>query len=481
MSLTDNIKSLRETINKDYEKPDEALVQEYKDNLNLTSEALKYLKEERGLDDATIEHFNLGYNSSFDAISIPIYKNKELINIKYRLLNPGDRPKYLGEKGAEPWVYNEEGLAEAQDKGGLLIVEGEFDLMSAWQAGITNVISPSSGKDSYGLWIELVDEIPKVYISYDNDSAGKEASVKLANRIGIDKSYEVSYGDVKDANDFFKEHTRDDFIQLLTKAVPYHSYQFKGLGDIINFMRQGKSTTIETELIPNVKIEKDWLMMISGKTNVGKTAYILNIAEDVASQGIPVLIMPFERGIESVGKRFLQVKFDKTYEDFSFLNEGEWKNVIDDCVNTPIYFSVPKKEDVVETIIKSHRLFDTRFVIVDHLDYMIRHGNSNKEAEISNTLHTLKRVAEDYGIVIALVTHIRKIDGYGSNESKTPGMEDMKGSSSLYQDSECVVMLVGSGEGTLDVNIVKNKGPMGSRLFDFNVSTGRLTNTGDDF
>ena len=80
--------------------------------------------------------------------------------------------KYTQEKGCEVWIYNEDGISRGQSKGGVLITEGEFDCMSAWQAGFKNVISPASGKDSYGVWIELLDSIPKVYIAYDNDKAG---------------------------------------------------------------------------------------------------------------------------------------------------------------------------------------------------------------------------------------------------------------------------------------------------------------------
>lgn len=469
-----DIKSLRETINQTYVKPDILKVAEYEKALPLNKEALAYLHEKRGLTDATISHFHLGYCRDFDAISIPIFKQGELVNIKYRLLNPSGA-KYLGEKGAENYVFNDEGFILGEKSGKILIVEGEFDCISAYQAGIRNVISPASGKDSYGVWLERLDRIKNVYVAYDNDFGGRESSKAMADRIGMDKCFTVKYPDeIKDANEYLISHTADDFKKLINEARPFYTHQFKGVGDIIESLRNKKDDTIRVSFIPKVEIEKDWLIVASGKSNVGKTSWALNVADELASKQVPVLFMPFERGIESVGKRFLQIKFDKTINELKESTDQEWGTMIEQCVDTPIYFALPKKVDIIDTIVKSRRLFGTRVVVVDHLDYIVRHSTSSKESEIGQTLQDLKRVAEDNGIVMIIITHIRKIDSAGSLLQKKPGIEDLKGSASLYQDPECVIMLQGDGKTQMKVDIVKNKGEMSSQTYPFNESTGKL-------
>jgi archaellum biogenesis ATPase FlaH len=483
INIRDKIKSLRETVGVEYKRPDPSKIETLMDCLWGCSKALEYLHLERGLTDDTIKHFNLGYDYDKNAIAIPIYKKIEgkdvLINIKYRFLEP-DKIKYTSEKGAETWIYNEEGIHRGVEKKSILIVEGEFDLMSAWQSGIKSVVSPASGKDSYGVWVEMLDNIQTVYIAYDNDKAGQSTSVKLADRLGTDKCFEIKYPEgIKDANEFFKKNTREQFKDLIKTAKPYYTYQYKGLGEIINSLRFNSSETIKTKFIPNVDIEKDWLIVVSGRTNAGKTSYTMNMADEFSKQNIPTLIFPFERGIESVGKRFLQVKFDKTINDFQMMSEEEWKPIVEESIDVPIYFSTPKKEDIVETIIKAKRLFNTRIVIIDHLDYIVRHVAGNREAEISNTLQDLKRVAEENGIIMIVVSHIRKIDQAGAELQRKAGIEDLKGSASLYQDPECVVLLDGDGETEMEVRVVKNKGPMGSKMFRFTPNTGRLTDNHD--
>ena len=479
--LKSKIQSLRETIGKNWIRPDPKKVEEFIEHLQNSQEAREYLNTTRGLADSTIEHFKLGYDPVHNSISIPIYKDGELVNIKYRNLSPDSTTRYSGEKGAETWIYNEEGIEESKKKKAILVVEGEFDLMMCWQAGITNVISPASGKDSYGVWIELLDPIDKVWIAYDNDAGGKETSLKIAERLGVEKCFEIQYPTgVKDANDYFKDHTKDDFKELIKTAKPYYTYRFKNLGDIIHSMRKGEDNIIEVSFIPKVKIDRDWLIVISGKSNVGKTSYVMNIADELVAKGIPTLVMPFERGIENVGKRYMQIKFDKSSEDFKFLNEEEWSKVIEQCVEAPIYFSVPRKDEIDDVIVKSKRLFNTKFVIIDHLDYVVR-SSVNKPAEIGNTLQRLKRLAEELGVVILIVTHIRKIDSAGAVKQRKPNIEDLSGSSSLYQDPECVVMLTSDNLEQLTVEILKNKGEMVNKTFAFHAPTGKLIDAVGDF
>lgn len=473
MTFSEKIKSIRQELGVEYQRPNITKVEQLQGDLQLSKEALDYLNIERGLTTETIKFFKLGYDKTKNAISIPHFKNGELINIKYRFLKP-DKIKYVGEKGAESWIFHEQGMQEGLTKGGVLICEGEIDLMSAYQAGIKNVISPASGKDSYGVWLEMLDNIPKVYIAYDNDKGGKESAYKIAERVGIDKCYEVLYPEgIKDANDYFKKHTIEEYKQLIKNARPFYTYKFKGVGDIINTLRFQKENVIELNLLPQVKLEKDWMVVISGQSNIGKSSYALNLADELTRKGIGTLVLPFERGIDTVGKRFLQVKFNKTVEDFGVASENEWNKITEDCLDLPIYFSMPKKDDTIKTIIEAKRLFNTRVVIIDHLDYMIRHVAGNKESEIGNVLQDLKRVAEEHSILLLIITHIRKISMAGSQLAKKPNIEDLKGSSSLYQDPEVVVIL-SSDNGNLNVDVAKNKGAMCNTVFDINHATGRI-------
>lgn len=474
--LDKRIQSMRDTIGGTYSKPPPEKVEMFCNDLKNTPHALDYLTITRGINIQTIENFKLGYDKEKDAISIPVYKRGELINIRYRFINPEGKQKYTQEKGCEVWIYNEDGIAKAQEKGAVLVVEGEFDLMSVWQSGLKAVISPASGKDSYGVWLELLDTIPRTYIAYDNDKPGKQASKEMADRIGTDKCFEVLYPDgIKDANDYFKEYSSTDFRKLISQARPYFKYKFSGVGDIIESIRTKKDDVVKLRTVPYVEFEEDWIAILSGVSNAGKTSVAMNIANELIDKKIPTLILPFERGIKTVGKRFIQTRYGKTQAELEAFDDSDWEKLITDASQLPLYFAMPGRDEIKDIIGRAKRIFNTRVVIVDHLDYLVRRSSENHNVETSNTLQEFKALAQEHNIIFIIVHHIKKQEGIGSVPKK-PKMEDLKGSSSVYQDPEAVIMLSSPGKGLIEIDIVKNKGTMGSRIFDFNVATGVIGN-----
>lgn len=473
--LDEKIQSIKNSISSSgYKKPDPEFINKMVENLKENQSALDYLKITRGLSSETIEHFKLGYNKEKDAISIPEYKNGEVVNIKYRHLSESSRQRYSQEKGCEVWVFNEEGFDIGKEKGGILIVEGHFDLMSCWQAGIKNVVSASSGKDSYGIWLDYLDSIPKVFIAYDNDNPGKKSSIELAERIGVEKSFEIRYPEeIKDANDFFQKSTVEDFRKLIRSATPFYGYKFQGVKDVIDSIIIKKDDYIEFDCVPHLKIEEDWVVIVSGVSNVGKTSYVMNIADEAVKRGIPTLVMPFERGIRTVGKRYLQVCLDKTQNELDVMSKYDWEEASNDIINLPLYFSMPGREEIKDIVARAKKIFGVKIVIVDHLDYLVRKSSENHNVETSNTLQEFKALAQEHSIVFILVHHIKKQENIGAKPKK-PRLEDLKGSSSIYQDPEAVLMLYTEEKGSMEVLVEKNKGEMGGKLFAFNEASGKI-------
>jgi hypothetical protein len=468
----DKIQSLRNTIGGNYSKPKVSDMAMFRSHLSEYSIAMDYLHINRNLSDETIKSFMIGYDYYRNNIAMPESKNGELVNIGYRSLEQDPKIKYQKERGCENWIFNERALEIAKKKQGILIVSNQFDCMSAWQAGFENVVSVPVGKGSYGEWIELFDTIPKVYIAFENTKQSKKFALDLAERIGTDKSYEVIFPeDIVDCNHFFKQHDSNEFKDLIREARPFYKYKFQGLRDVIDSIKEKTENVLKIKCIPFVEFEQDWLTILSGSSNIGKTSIGLNIASELAERGIPNLVLPFERGIRTVGKRFLQVHLHKAQGELDAMADSDWDKVLPDLVDLPLYFSVPSREEIKDTVAKAKKLFNIKVIIVDHLDYLVRKSNDNHNVETSNTLQEFKSLAQEHNIIFIIIHHIKKQEGVGG-VTKKPKMEDLKGSSSIYQDPEAVIMLSSPDKGQLEVDIVKNKGAMGSRIFEFNLATG---------
>lgn len=478
-SITDKIQAMRDVVSSDvrqYIRPSPEKLEQFKKDLVDSEDAMNYLKIERGLAEETIKYFQLGYDKDRDAIVIPIFKNKELINLRYRLINPKERqPKYLQEKDCEVWLYHEEGINSGLSKHAVLVVEGEFDCMSVWQSGIKNVVSPASGKDSYGVWLELLDPIPEVYIAYDNDKAGKEASYKFAERVGVEKCKEVTYSeDVKDANEFFQKYTAEDFRKRIKDARPFYTRKYNDLLDVISLIRDDHQDKLELDILPDVKLTPDHLTAISGATNAGKTMYALNIAKRLVDKGIPTLVLPVERGVQYVGYRFLQVFSEKTDAEFKAMNQEDWEKIVRKVAKTPIYFSMPKADELSELVSKAKRILGIKAVVLDHLDYLVRNNSEKEETAIRNTMHEIKSLAVEHGVMMFVVTHTRRVHQAGSEMKKKPTMFDIRGSTAIEQDSETVVILDKFSDCEMEVDIQKNKGKMTSKIYTVDYDTGLM-------
>lgn len=473
-----SIKSLQQTMSRAYVKPDPERLTAYALALEKSKVAKKYL-EDRGLTEKTIQYFQLGYDTEKNAITIPHFKDGVLTNFKFRHLE-GDL-RYTNEKDAEPWVFHEDGIGIGKEMKGIAIAEGEFDAMSLYQAGFKNVISPGSGANSYGVWIELLDKIPQVYIAYDNDPPGQQAAKELAERVGVEKCKNVQYTDVKDANEYLLKHKdpTQSLRELFAKATPFYKYEFNNLQDVLTDMISTPRDYITTKYLPDVRIYKDNLTVLSGVTNSGKSTIALNIAIELAEKGIPVLILPLERGTYTVGRRLIQVALGKTEEDIEFTPKVELIEETGRLVRLPIYFAMPDKFNMEKTIIRAKRLFGVQYVIIDQIDQAIRNLSGNREIAISDTVRNIKQMSEQQKIAILIVTHIRKL-----SQGEHISMDALKGSNSLSTDPETVA-LIDRGEDAVDehkqhikVIIAKNKGKMSTKDFNLNPATGVVT---DDY
>jgi twinkle protein len=472
MDFKNRIVSLQEATKIDYTRPDVERLRVMQESLK-GSPAWDYLIDKRKLTEETIAAFGLGYDEEKGAVAIPQYKDGELINIKYRMLD-GRKTRYLGEPNAEPWLFNEDGVTIGIEKGAVAIAEGEFDCMSLWQLGFKNVISPGFGANSYGAWLEELDKVKQVWIAYDNDEPGQTAAKELASRIGIDKCRNVLYPEgIKDANEFLQEHDGKELRTLFAKAKPFYKQEFNNLSDIVDDMISNPKDYLTSRLIPDVKIYKDNLTVVTGVTNAGKSTYALNVALELAGKGVPVLILPLERGPMNVGRRLIQVALNKTEDDIEFTPHDELRERTQEIIQLPIFFAMPDRSKLLDVISRAKRLFDVQYVIIDQIDQAVRNIGGNKEQAISDTMRDIKRLTESLPIAIMIVSHIRKL---------APGerisIDALKGSNSLSTDPETVILL--ESEPThITVDVAKNKGKMTKRPFHINHDTGVIGNKYD--
>lgn len=133
-------------------------------------------------------------------LAIPYPHMSGIWKTRYRRLDDGS-PKYMDEKGAEPHLYNPQGLGPQTRE--VWFTEGELDALILWQYGVPAIGVPGAQVFDTKLFSEgwsLLFRRAQIFAALDNDEAGRRASQSLSKVFG-DKVVGLELPDGLDVND----------------------------------------------------------------------------------------------------------------------------------------------------------------------------------------------------------------------------------------------------------------------------------------
>ena len=177
--------------------------------------ALDYLKTKRGLSEGIIAAARLGYIPGKPTewnevegvkvpcgIAIPWYGDGALWSIKVRRAAGEQRYQQVSGGNIRGCLYLVEHIQPGLP---LLVTEGEFDALTAWQISWGNVSVASIGSASNRhinlRWYGKLLAAPRLLICMDADAAGEEAAAEIMTISHAVKRVQVPVG--KDMNEFY--------------------------------------------------------------------------------------------------------------------------------------------------------------------------------------------------------------------------------------------------------------------------------------
>ncbi len=451
----------------------------------LNSDARKYLKAERGLTDETINRFKLGLveKDGSKYISIPYYQDDKLVNFKYRSI---DGKKFQREKGCESTLYNIDNIDRAKP---VLLVEGEFDAITAYQIGFTNVISVSIGAGSFNPeWVDDFDScLSDIYIAFDNDKKGDEGARKIASKIGNYRCKRVKLP-CKDFNEcvmsgYTKDGLKEAFNKTESYALPnlvHVSGIVEKLDEYFRMPDKGKGLPIDGWENFNEKlggIRPAEITVVTGETTSGKTTFTLNMAYRLVKQGKKVMIASTEMLSANVLKKLYSMHIDKPFHMF---NETEYQEAQAWFIDKPIYFvDIHGKlsiDSISEYMEYTSRKYGVEYAVLDHLHFFIDEASDRLVQEIDKFMKGLVRASLKTGVHCLLVAHPAKL----KNDTGHVCMNDLKGSSAIKQDVHNIMTVwrdkAGEDKGfhriVLDMQKVRDDAGAGGKVaFEFNMDS----------
>lgn len=181
------------------------------------------------------------------------------------------------------------------------------------------------------------------------------------------------------------------------------------------------------------------LITVTADTGVGKSTFVRNWLKDHVEQGRPSLLISLEDSMNSVTECFCQMISGKDIINFG---EQDAKAVGEQFKLWPLYYldhQGPIKETVLmNTIDYAFTELGIKFFVVDHLEYIEKDWvGRNESYVIGDTMRKLAGKAHSLNVTIILIVHPAKMSVKG-NEIREVGLDELKGSSSIKQESDAV-------------------------------------------
>jgi replicative DNA helicase len=222
------------------------------------------------------------------------------------------------------------------------------------------------------------------------------------------------------------------------------------------------------------------LVIVAGRPSMGKTAFSINIGENVAIEaGLPVAVFSMEMGGAQLAMRMLGSvgQLDQHRLRTGRLNDEDWPRLthaIQKMNDAQLYIDETPGLNPIELRARARRLSrqcgKLGLIIVDYLQLMTgSKAGDNRTAEISEISRSLKGLAKELHCpVIALSQLNRSLE---QRPNKRPVMSDLRESGAIEQDADVIIFLYrdevynpdSPDKGTAEIIIGKQRnGPIGA-------------------
>ena len=227
------------------------------------------------------------------------------------------------------------------------------------------------------------------------------------------------------------------------------------------------------------------LIIVAGRPSMGKTAFSVNIGENVAIEsGLPVAIFSMEMGGTQLAMRMLGSvgRIDQQRLKTGRLNEDDWPKLthaIQKMNDAQVYIDETPALSSIELRSRSRRLArkcgQLGLIIVDYLQLMSANSpGENRATEISEISRNLKSLAKELNCpVIALSQLNRSLE---QRPNRRPVMSDLRESGAIEQDADLILFIYrdevynpdSPDKGTAEIIIGKQRnGPIGQVRMTF--------------
>lgn len=436
----------------------------------LTTRHYEYLKS-RGISAETAKKARLfagekwfsRLNKESECIGFPYFRNGSLVAVKYRSFPEKDFTQESG--GAHDFF----GIDQVDPFKPLIIVEGEMDALSLWEAGIDNAVSvpggaplkvadgkvlPSEDKKFAFVWNarDVLDKVPYVVLATDQDAPGQALAEELARRIGKEKC-RIAKFDKKDFNEVLNDPSqgKEGIKGIIEGAAPY---PISGLSDASTYADRlndlftkgtGKGFSTGYASVDSIyTVAPGQLTVITGYPSSGKSNFVdqmmVNLARD---HDWKFAICSFENQPEIHITRLMEIYTGKRFFDGAARMTEADKDTAFKWVTDHFLFidSNGEEPSTLDSILERARVavkrMGVRGLVIDPYNYIdLDKTNSTETEAISNMLTRVQKFCKAHEVHTFFIAHPSKIQRSGVEQPRPDGMS-ISGSMAWWAKTDC--------------------------------------------
>ncbi|HEO1144251.1 TPA: replicative DNA helicase [Streptococcus agalactiae] len=309
-----------------------------------------------------------------------------------------------------------------------------------------------------GYIVELVNSVPT--------SANAEFYAKIVSEKAMLRDIISKLTDT--VNMAYEGNDSDEIIATAEKAlvdINEHSNRsgFRKISDVLkvnyeNLELRSQQTSDVTGLPTGFRdldrittgLHPDQLIILAARPAVGKTAFVLNIAQNVGTkQNRPVAIFSLEMGAESLVDRMLAAEgmVDSHSLRTGQLTDQDWNNITiaqGALADAPIYIDDTPGIKITEIRARSRKLSQEvddglGLIVIDYLQLISGTRPENRQQEVSEISRQLKILAKELKVPVIALSQLSR--GVEQRQDKRPVLSDIRESGSIEQDADIVAFL----------------------------------------
>jgi replicative DNA helicase len=229
------------------------------------------------------------------------------------------------------------------------------------------------------------------------------------------------------------------------------------------------------------------LIIVAGRPSMGKTAFSINIAENIALESkLPVAIFSMEMGSAQLVTRMIGSvgRLDQHRMRNGTLEDDDWERLtmaVGKLNDAPIYIDEGAGLNSFELRARARRLQrktgQLGLIVIDYIQLMAGtsdKANENRATEISEISRSLKSLAKELNVPVVALSQLNR--SLEQRPDKRPIMSDLRESGAIEQDADLILFIYrdevynkdSDQKGTAEVIISKQRnGPIGTLRLTF--------------